>query len=131
LAPADGLAADPVTPHISSVARASKVIRVAFRASESVNAGLGTYYEVVVKTPARGGCKNRDVAYEVMAPRGRRLKFAFDPGRRLWCGGRWSGSVYLIRDEKLREGGCKVSPCVTRERAGGFSFRVSSPRRSH
>jgi hypothetical protein len=129
LAPAGALAANPVTPVIASVATASTVFRVTFRASESVNAGLGTYYEVVVKTPARSGCKSRDVEYEVMAPRGRRLKFVFNPGRRQWCGGRWSGSVYLVRDQHLSVGGCTASPCITHERVGTFRFRVKAPHR--
>jgi hypothetical protein len=129
LAPADALAATPVKPVISSVATASTAFRVAFRASESVNAGMGTYYEVVVKTPARSGCKSREVEYEVMAPRGRRIKLVFNPGRRKWCGGRWSGSVYLVRDQQLSPGGCTAPPCVTHERVGKFGFRVNAPHR--
>jgi hypothetical protein len=127
LATADALAANPVTPVISPpVGTGSTVFRVAFRAGESVNAGFGTYYEVRVKTSAGGGCKSREVDYEVLAPRGRRLTFSFDPGRRKWCGGSWSGAVYWVRDRTLT-GGCSGSGCVTRERVGRFSFRVNAP----
>jgi len=123
LAPAGASAANPVTPVTSSVDRGSRVFRVAFRAGESVNAGDGTYYEVVVKTSAGVGCASRAVDYEVMAPRGRRLKFVFTRGRRPWCRGRWSGSVYWVRDRSLT-GECAGSACVTRTRVGRFSFRI-------
>jgi hypothetical protein len=128
LAPADALAARPVKPVMSaSVGTGSTVFRVVFRAGDTVNAGYGTYYEVRVKTSAGDGCRSRQEEYEVMARRGTRLTFVFNPGRRQWCGGRWSGSVYWVRDRNLSQDKCTVSPCVTRRRVGKFSFRVSGP----
>jgi hypothetical protein len=100
---------------------------VVFDAGDSVDAGFGTYYEVVVKTSAGGGCQSRAVDYEVLAPRGRELRFVFAPGRTPWCGGDWSGTVNWVFDRTLTPDGCSGSGCVTRERVGSFSFHVNAP----
>jgi hypothetical protein len=125
LAPADALAARAVTTTVSpSVGSSSTVFRVSFRAGNSVDGGNGTYYEVRVKTSARGRCRSGSAQYEVFATRGQRLTFSFVPGHRRWCRGSWTGTVYWVRDRNLESGGCSRSPCLTRDRVDTFKFRV-------
>jgi hypothetical protein len=110
-----------------SVGTGSTLFQVTFRAGNSVNAGDGTYYEVRIATSAGGGCRSRDVEYEVLAPLGRKLTFSFNPEGRQWCGGNWDGKVYWVRDRNFDQGGCPASPCVIRDLVGTFSFRVDAP----
>jgi hypothetical protein len=126
LAPANALAARSVKPVISpSVGTRSTVFKVVFRAGDSVNAGNGTYYEVRVKASAGSGCVRSQNEYEVLASRGERLTLVFNPGRRRWCRGSWSGAAYWVRDRALSPSGCTASPCLTRNRVGKFGFRVN------